>query len=235
MQVVNGLTGLGHGDGGQSGIQTVGSIVHQVVIHLLRGVVDVLLLGLVGLVAGDHALGGSSGAADGAGLLQQDDLSALVEGFHSSSHASAASANDDHVGGVLDHLSGIVHNFDNLEGFHISASSDQSGLGSGNDGLGGDGSASHGVNNQALVGHDGSGNLLNRGARDGGSFVLSGHGDGLNGVLGHNNGDHDVTHQALGGAFVGTGSHGNGAGRHHHHSQEKRSNLLHDGIPLSKC
>ena len=194
---------------------------------------DVLLLGLVGLVAGDHALGGSGGAADGSSLLQQDDVSALVVGFHSGSHASAASANDDHVSGVLEGLSGIVHDLGHLEGLNVSTGSDQSSLSRVDDGVGGQGGTGHDVHQQGLLGDDRGGDGLNDGLEETLGLVVGHNGHGLDGVIGHDDGHLHVAHLAHGFALVGTGGHGAGAGSQHHHSQEERNDLLHDGKPLS--
>ena len=227
----------------------VGAIGLEVGNHRLHGVVSHAVVDLQ-LRAHDHlvAAGHGDGAAQEAGLLHQDDALAQLGQTGSGSHTGSAAAHHDHIGGQLLGFLLTGRGGSVLQSLHVTTGLGHS-VGHGlQDGIAGDGGTGDGVHGQALVFHNGGGNVFNGTVADPGGLGMLHDLHGIDGIGGE--GDLHLHVAVLTGGSPGigaggvdacflTGSGGGGSGllggvsaagsqpQNHHKSQKQGQSTFH--------
>ena len=235
---VDRLAGALDGDRRQRRVEAVGGVAHQVAIHLFKGVMHIQRLGVLGLIAADHALAGRGRSADLRQLFEQHNARAVVVGLDRSRNARAARADNHNVRRHFNRLAlrllGLRRG--GLERLDVRARLGQRLLGGGEDGLAGHGRARHGIHREALGGHNRGRDFLNRRVADSGGFRVL---DNLNGgdrAALHGHGDLHRAADALTLAGVRSGRHlrRRAGGEQHHGARHNCDDfLLHGGSPFS--
>ena len=206
IQPVDGLGGVLRHDRDQILVVDVVAALHGVLHELLHGVLDALLLLIVGL-GGVHAAGGLGGVAAGIGhFLQDDDALASLGGVDGGGHARAAGADDDDIGFQL--LIGLLaaHGLADLGEFaQIRAGQHQGVVQGAEDRVAGDGGAGEGVHIGGLGLQDAVVQHIHGEGADVLGLVAAVNLDGVDGLLRDGDGHVHVAAEALGGAGVGAG------------------------------
>ena len=206
IQPVDALGGVLRHDRDQILVVDVVAALHGVLHELGHGVLDALLLLIVGL-GGVHAAGGLGGVAAGIGhLFQNDDLLARLSGVDGGGHARAAGADDDDVGlQLLIGLLAAAGLADLGESGQIRAGQHQGVVQGAEHRVAGDGSAGESVHIGALGRQDAVVEHVHGEGADVLGLVAAVDLNVVDGLLGHGDGDVHVAAEALGAAGVGAG------------------------------